>query len=170
MLGALEAGVAVSTVSGILNNRSDSWASKTTRERVQAAASRLNFVPNRLARGLRLNRHNVAIVVLPDLTNPFFAGLARNLRVAMESNGYELHAEETEFNFPAHRDIRPTGIGYFARAHHRAAGGGASQYPHSDPPPHQILYCARPPMNPLACVRPPGGRNRSLSSGGCFSR
>jgi len=94
---ALEAGVAVSTVSGILNNRSDSWASKETRERVQAAASRLSFVPNRLARGLRLNHHNVAFAVLPDLTNPFFAGLARNLRVAMESNGYELLTEETEF-------------------------------------------------------------------------
>lgn len=94
---ALEAGVAVSTVSGILNNRSDSWASKATRERVQAAASRLNFVPNRLARGLRLNRHNVAFALLPDLTNPFFAGLARTLRVAMESSGYELLIEETEF-------------------------------------------------------------------------
>lgn len=94
---ASEAGVAVSTVSGILNNRSDSWASATTRERVINAASKLNFTPNKLARGLRMNRHNLIFSLLPDLTNPFFAGLARHLRIALESKSFELMAEETGF-------------------------------------------------------------------------
>lgn len=94
---ALESGVAISTVSGILNNRSDSWASQATRERVHAAAKRLDFIPNRLARGLRLNRHNMAFAILPYLNNPFFANLSRFLRISFESKGYELSFEETEF-------------------------------------------------------------------------
>lgn len=94
---ALEAGVAVSTVSGILNQRPDSWASKETRDRVVGAARRLGYTPNRLARSLRLNRNNLVLVVLPDLTNPFFAGLARALNQSMEARGYEVSVEETEF-------------------------------------------------------------------------
>lgn len=94
---ASESGVAISTVSGILNNRSDSWASQATRERVQAAAKKLDFIPNRLARGLRLNRHNMAFAILPYLNNPFFANLSRFLRISFESKGYELSFEETEF-------------------------------------------------------------------------
>jgi LacI family transcriptional regulator len=94
---ASESGVAVSTVSGILNNRSDSWVSQATRERVHAAAKKLDFIPNRLARGLRLNHHNMAFAILPDLNNPFFANLSRFLRISFESKGYELTSEETEF-------------------------------------------------------------------------
>ena len=93
---AKNAGVAVSTVSSILNNRPDSWSSQETRDRVLAAARRLHYKPNRMARALRLSRFQAATLVVPDLTNPFFALLARAFQRAMEQAGYELLIEDTE--------------------------------------------------------------------------
>lgn len=93
---ASKAGVAVSTVSSILNERPDSWSSQETRDRVFAAARALHYKPNRMARALRLNRFQAATLVVPDLTNPFFALLARAFQRAMEQAGYELLIEDTE--------------------------------------------------------------------------
>jgi len=95
---AKQAGVAVSTVSSILNNRPDSWSSQETRDRVVAAARSLHYKPNRMARALRLNRFNAATLVVPDLSNPFFALLARSIQRAMEQAGYELLIEDSEEN------------------------------------------------------------------------
>jgi len=60
-----KAGVAVSTVSSILNERPDSWSSQETRDRVFAAARALRYKPNRMARALRLNRFQAATLVVP---------------------------------------------------------------------------------------------------------
>lgn len=101
---AKKAGVAVSTVSSILNNRPDSWSSQETRDRVVDAARKLHYKPNRMARALRLNRFQAATLVVPDLTNPFFALLARSIQRAMEQAGYELLIEDSEEN--AEREMR----------------------------------------------------------------
>jgi len=96
---ASAADVAVSTVSGILNQREDSWASQKTRDRVLEAARRLSYSPNRMARGLRINRSMHATLVIPDLTNPFYAILARAIQRALDGRGYEILIEETDNDF-----------------------------------------------------------------------
>jgi len=93
---ALAANVAVSTVSGILNQRTDSWASQATKKRVSEAARKLSYTPNRLARGLRLRQFMRVTLVIPDLMNPLYAVLARALQRVLSSQGYELLVEETE--------------------------------------------------------------------------
>jgi LacI family transcriptional regulator len=50
---AADAGVSVSTVSAVLNNRSNCWASAETRGRVAAVADQLGYRPNHAARALR---------------------------------------------------------------------------------------------------------------------
>lgn len=95
---AKKAGVAVSTVSSILNNRPDSWSSQKTRERVFAAARALHYTPNRMARALRTNRFQAATLVVPDLTNPHFALLARSIQHHLEKAGFALLIEDTESN------------------------------------------------------------------------
>jgi DNA-binding LacI/PurR family transcriptional regulator len=95
---AKQAGVAVSTVSSILNDRPDSWSSQETRDRVLAAARTLHYKPNRMARALRLSCFNAATLVVPDLSNPFFALLARSIQRAMEQAGYQLLIEDSEEN------------------------------------------------------------------------
>jgi len=64
------AGVAPITVSRVINN--SGYVSDITREKVQAAISELDYVPNILARSLRSKRTNTLALVFTDITNPFF--------------------------------------------------------------------------------------------------
>ena len=95
---AKKVGLAVSTVSSILNKRPDSWSSRKTRERVFAAAQALQYKPNRMAQALRTNRFHAITLVVPDLTNPHFALLTRFIQRHMQLAGYNLLIEDTEFN------------------------------------------------------------------------
>lgn len=79
------AGVSVGTVSNVLN-RPDLVAERT-RTRVQAAIERLGFVPNRGAADLRSGRSRMIGLVVPDITNPFYAEVARGaVAAATESS------------------------------------------------------------------------------------
>lgn len=70
---AKESGVSVSTVSRVLNNSNS--VSDKTRKKVQDIMDKYKYTPNSLARGL-MNKKTMTIgVILPDITNPYFASL-----------------------------------------------------------------------------------------------
>ncbi|MGP9604622.1 MULTISPECIES: LacI family DNA-binding transcriptional regulator [unclassified Brachybacterium] len=71
---AAEAGVALGTASRALSGNGS--VAPETRERVLAAAERLNYIPNALARSLRSERSETIGLLIPDVRNPFFAELA----------------------------------------------------------------------------------------------
>lgn len=77
---AARAGVHFGTVSRALN-RPDQVA-EGTRLRVEEAARELGFTPNRAARGLITGRTGNIAVIVPDITNPFFALLVRSIERA----------------------------------------------------------------------------------------
>jgi LacI family transcriptional regulator len=82
---AKRAGVAPITVSRVINN--SGYISQSTRERVEAAAKELGYVPNIIARGLRSKRTNTLALVVTDITNPYFTLMARGVEdVAGDSN------------------------------------------------------------------------------------
>jgi LacI family transcriptional regulator len=83
---AKRAGVAPITVSRVLNH--SGYASQDTRERVEAAAAELEYVPNRLARSLRSKRTNTLALVLTDITNPFFTTVARGVEDTASDAGF----------------------------------------------------------------------------------
>jgi LacI family gluconate utilization system Gnt-I transcriptional repressor len=58
------------TVSRVLRNRGD--VSVETREKVQAAAKRLGYVPNKIAGALASQRVNLVAVIIPSLSNMVF--------------------------------------------------------------------------------------------------
>jgi LacI family transcriptional regulator len=72
---AQHARVSVGTVSNVLN-RPDA-VSPATRERVVAAIADLGYVPHGAARTLKAGRSRMIGLVVPDITNPFFADVAR---------------------------------------------------------------------------------------------
>lgn len=92
---AARAGVAPNTASGILNNRSDSWASQETRERVLLAARELNYRPSKAALAVRLGRYYTIGLVVPDLHNPYYPVLADYFEQAASASGYDLIIEDT---------------------------------------------------------------------------
>jgi LacI family transcriptional regulator len=83
---AKRAGVAPMTVSRVINN--SGYASTDVRERVLAAISDLGYVPNTLARSLRIRRTHTIALILTDITNPFFTTIARGVEDAANAAGY----------------------------------------------------------------------------------
>lgn len=71
---AAAAGVGVATVSRVLSGTGA--VSPATRERVLAAARELDYRPSALGRGLKLRRTGSIGLIVPALTDPFYAGLA----------------------------------------------------------------------------------------------
>lgn len=85
---AREAGVDVSTVSRALND--NYGVNKETRKRVQAVAQRLNYRPNRVARGLVTGQTHTLGLIVSDIRNPFFAEVARGAQDAANRAGCDL--------------------------------------------------------------------------------
>ncbi len=91
---AKHANVSPATVSGVINRRSYCWASEETAARVMKAVEELGYRPNRMARGLRLKAFMTVGLIVPDLTNPFYAALSRTLTERLEKSGYAVVVED----------------------------------------------------------------------------
>ena len=85
---AREAGVSINTVSRALNGKPD--VSPETRRQVLAVAERLNYMPNKLARGLRSNKTGIIGVVVADIANPFFSAVVKGMGKVAKNLGYSI--------------------------------------------------------------------------------
>ncbi|NEE56337.1 LacI family transcriptional regulator, partial [Streptomyces sp. SID8455] len=70
---ARAAGVSQATVSLVLGGKWPGRVSEATAQRVRECAAELGYRPNLAARSLRLGRTRTALLVVPALTNEFFA-------------------------------------------------------------------------------------------------
>lgn len=85
---ATKAGVAPITVSRVLNN--SGYVSQKTRQRVEAAAKELDYVPNSLASSLRSNRTHILAMLLADISNPFWTTVARGVEDVANQQGFSV--------------------------------------------------------------------------------
>ena len=84
-------GLSVTTVSRVLNNQTIKYRiADSTRLRVIDAANECNFIPNKLARGLKLEKTDTIGLIIPDIGNPFFADIAQSIERQARSKGYSL--------------------------------------------------------------------------------
>lgn len=91
---ASAAGVSPSTVSRALST--DGIVSATTRDRVRAAASRLGYHPNRSAQGLITGRSRTIGLVVPDLRDPFFAGVAKGAQARARMVDHQVFISDSD--------------------------------------------------------------------------
>jgi len=77
-----------STVSRVINN--DSRISEKTKEKVILIINKLGYTPNALARGLKTKRTYTLGILIPDITNPFFAEIARGVEDAANKNNFNV--------------------------------------------------------------------------------
>jgi LacI family transcriptional regulator len=82
---AERAGVSAKTVSRVMHN--DRYVSDDVRRRVEQAIAELKYVPNVLARSFRSGRDAAIGVAIPDLSDPFFATLTREIEQIARSRG-----------------------------------------------------------------------------------
>jgi LacI family transcriptional regulator len=84
-------GVSTSTVSRALNGKGKSHRiSEPTQRAVQEMALKLGFAPSLLARSLRLKKTATVGLVIPDVSNPFFAWIAHEVAVSARDHGYSI--------------------------------------------------------------------------------
>lgn len=84
---AREAGVALGTVSKVVNGLP---VGEAYRLRVEEAIARLNYRVNNYARGLRSERTHTITVIVPNLSNPFFAKLTDCLCRELARHDYRM--------------------------------------------------------------------------------
>src|ERR1700693_523891 len=93
---ARESGVNISTVSRALNN--GYGVNDQTREHVIAVAARLDYRPNRVARGLVTGRSHSLGLVVSDIRNPFCAEVARGAEDAARTGNCDLVLCNSDLN------------------------------------------------------------------------
>ena len=88
------AGVSPTTVSHVLSGKR--LVGAATRDTVLEAIRELGYRPNNVARSLRTNRSTMVAVVVPDLTNSYYAVLTRGLADAVGYAGYGTYVCNTD--------------------------------------------------------------------------
>ena len=86
--------VSTATVSMVLTNKGR--ISTKTRERVLAAIDELGYIYNQAAANLRHKRSNLVGLLIPDITNPFYAELIAGLSHYLEAHDSLLFLAQTE--------------------------------------------------------------------------
>jgi LacI family transcriptional regulator len=92
------AGVDVSTVSRVLCGDKNQRVRPETRERIEAAAKKLDYQPNINARSLRTARTYTIGIAVPQLDNPVFSQMIVGAERGARERGYSLliaHIEES---------------------------------------------------------------------------
>jgi LacI family transcriptional regulator len=84
---AEKAGVSISTVSRFLNQK---VVSPQAEERIREAVKELAYIPNRIARSLKLRRTNTLGLAIPDITNTFFPEIVKGVEDATRAASFAL--------------------------------------------------------------------------------
>jgi LacI family transcriptional regulator len=85
---AKRAGVSVATAGRVLSGQG--YAGKVARQRVLEAAEELGYVPNRIARSLRLRRTKMLGLLIADVENSFYSAIAKNVESVARESGYQV--------------------------------------------------------------------------------
>ncbi len=91
---AREAGVAISTVSAVING--NKRVSDELAARVRAAIEKLQFHPNQLARSLNTQQSKTLAFITPDITNVGFLRIFRAIDAIGRQRGYTLFLINTD--------------------------------------------------------------------------
>ena len=84
---AQDAGVAVGTVSKVLNGQ---HVSEKNRIKVEASVTKLGYQINFYARGLKTKNTYTIAVIVPEILNPFFAEWVYYIEQELYKNGYKM--------------------------------------------------------------------------------
>lgn len=90
-------GFSINTVSRALNNKEE--VHTQTRVKILAAAHKLGYRPNRLAKGLRSNKTGTIGVVVTDVANPFFSALVKGIARAARDLDYSIILQDSDEDY-----------------------------------------------------------------------
>lgn len=103
---ALAAGVSITTVSFILNGKAKEKAiSESVTKKVEKIIKELGYKPNQLARSLRTGNSNIIGLIVEDISNPFFATIAKMIEYKAYKKGYKIIYSSTENEVEKTKDL-----------------------------------------------------------------
>lgn len=85
---AKEAGVGVGTVSRLLND--SGYVSEEARAKIEYAMKKLDYTPNELARNLYHKKTGIIAVLVPNVSNPFFAEFVDYVEAELYKSGFKM--------------------------------------------------------------------------------
>lgn len=86
---AKKAGVSITTVSRVLNGKAEQYRiSEKSQQKIRETAKKLNYVPNQFAANLKSGKSNTIALIIPSLSNPFFAEIASEINAEVRNRGY----------------------------------------------------------------------------------
>lgn len=91
------AGVSKATVSRVLNH-SECGVGEQTRVRVKKIAEELGYSVEQTEKKKNVSFTRYIALILPDITNPFFADLAKSVERSLRRKGYSLVLANTDFS------------------------------------------------------------------------
>ena len=91
------AGVSKATVSQVLND-SECGVGEQTRVRVKKIAEELGYSVEQTEKKKNVSFTRYVALILPDITNPFFADLAKSVENSLRRKGYSLVLANTDFS------------------------------------------------------------------------
>jgi len=80
------AGVSTATVSRTLMNPEK--VSLATRQKVEQAVAAVGYAPNTLSRAIKRNESKMILVLVPDISDPFFADVIQGIELTATQHGY----------------------------------------------------------------------------------
>lgn len=102
---AEQAGVHLSTVSRVLNDKPGFVISDEVAEKIRKVAAELGYKTNPFAYSLRVNRSFTVGVLIPDLTNPVFPPIIRGIEHTLAAAGYTAIIADSDSNVDNERRI-----------------------------------------------------------------
>lgn len=99
---AREAGVALGTVSKVINGQS---VGESYRLKVEAAVKKLNYQVNNSARSLKTDRTYTVAFIVPNTITPYFALLTHHINMALERRNYKMLLCFTEYDREREQDF-----------------------------------------------------------------
>lgn len=122
---AREANVSIATVSRYLN--SSGHIDESTAKNIAEIIKRLDYRPNRLARGLKTNYSRNIILVVPDIQNPFYSKMSTEIQNLLLNRGYIMTLFNTDGKYEMEQksiniasDIGADGILFAAAEEHKS--------------------------------------------------
>lgn len=94
---ALKAKVSIATVSRVVNDSSHK-VNSTTRKNVLNVIRELDYRPNALAKGLLKKKTMTIGIIIPDISNPYYAEIVRGIQDMADQFGYAIFLLNTDRN------------------------------------------------------------------------
>lgn len=103
---AKKTGLSTTTVSRVLNGKSEKYRiSEKSKQIIEAAALELNYVANHFATSLKSGKSNTIGLIVPSLSNPFFANIASNINAEVRKYGYTTIIVDSDENVEIEKTV-----------------------------------------------------------------